>query len=220
MRIVGAVALLALWACDGEVREGGISRPRDAGPNDSGGNGDGAATDLGLGDGGQAPDAAPEDQGVNDSGVTDSGVTDDWPANLARTEEQLLVLLNEQRAIGANCGGQTFGPTGPVVMHPALRRSARLHSQDMADQNYFEHNSLDGRTPFQRMADAGYDAFGFAENIAAGNADAASTFEQWLNSPGHCRNMMAPEANEIGIGHGYNREATYRDYWTQNFGQR
>lgn len=214
MRILAAAALVALWACDGEVREGGISRPRDAGPND-GGNGDGGTTDLGFGDGGQAADAAPEDQGV-----TDSGVPDEWPANLARTEEQLLVLLNEQRAVGANCGGQNFGPTGPVVMHPALRRSARLHSKDMADQNYFEHNSLDGRTPFQRMAAAGYDAFGFSENIAAGNADAASTFNQWLTSPGHCRNMMSPEANEIGIGHAYNRESTYRDYWTQNFGQR
>lgn len=214
MRIMGAVALLALWACDGEVREGGVSRPRDAGPRD-GGEGDGAAGDLGLDDGGQELDAGPEDRGV-----PDSGVTDDWPANLARTEEQLLVLLNEQRAVGANCGGQNFGPAGPLVMHPALRRSARLHSQDMADQDYFDHNSLDGRTPFQRMAAAGYDAFGFSENIAAGNADAASTFDQWLNSPGHCRNMMSPEANEIGIGHGYNRSSTYRDYWTQNFGQR
>ncbi len=32
-----------------------------------------------------------------------------------------------------------------------LARAARLHSEDMARQDYFSHTSLDGRTPWDRM---------------------------------------------------------------------
>ena len=105
-------------------------------------------------------------------------------------------------------------------MDAALRTSARRHSQDMADQNYFSHTSLDGRSPWDRIAAAQYTAQAVGENIAAGNEDPLLTFQQWLNSPGHCRNMMNPNANEIGIGYGYNAQSTYRHYWTQNFGRR
>lgn len=222
---LGRVLLVALTlggavaGCDAErERQDTLSRPRDGGPGDGAlGDGGGLGSDGGFVDGGTGP----ADLGTPDSGApADAGDPDQWPAQLASGEAELLVLVNQQRAIGANCGGQNFGPVPPLTMHPALRRSARLHSQDMADQDYFEHDGLDGRSPFQRMSDAGYDAFPMAENIAAGNAGAQGTFDQWLNSPGHCRNMMSGDANEIGIGHGFNRNSTYGHYWTQNFGQR
>jgi uncharacterized protein YkwD len=103
-------------------------------------------------------------------------------------------------------------------MDPALRRAARLHSADMAENNYFDHNSQDGRSPWQRMGEAGYTGQPAAENIAAGNRTAAATFEQWRQSDGHCRNMMAQNANEIGIG--YAEGGSYGAYWTQTFGAR
>ncbi len=143
-----------------------------------------------------------------------------WPPELEATEDALLVLMNDLRAKGATCGGQTYGAVPPLEMHEALREAARLHSQDMGEQNYFDHTSLDGRSPWQRIRDAGYPGSGAAENIAAGNNSAQATFNQWLTSPGHCRNMMTANANEVGIGHAEVPGSRYRHYWTQAFGRR
>ena len=64
----------------------------------------------------------------------------------AAFEDQVLVLVNQRRAAGATCGGVPYAPVAPLTMNAALRTAARLHSQDMAAQNYFSHTSLDGRT--------------------------------------------------------------------------
>lgn len=143
-----------------------------------------------------------------------------WDPDLEATEDALLVLMNELRAAGATCGGQAYPAVPALAMHEDLREAARLHSLDMGEQNYFDHTSLDGRSPWDRIRDAGYPGSGAAENIAAGNASAQATFNQWLNSPGHCRNMMTRNANEVGIGHAEVPGSRYRHYWTQAFGRR
>jgi uncharacterized protein YkwD len=86
----------------------------------------------------------------------------------------------------------------------------------MADNDYFDHTSLDGRSPWDRMAQAGYDGMPFGENIAAGSSTADGTFHQWLNSPGHCMNMMSQNANELGVGVAFG--GSWGAYWTQTFG--
>jgi len=67
------------------------------------------------------------------------------------------------------------------------------------------------------MTDAGYNFSAAAENIAAGNATAAATVQQWINSPGHCANLMSATYVDTGIGYGYSATSTYKHYWTQNF---
>jgi uncharacterized protein YkwD len=213
MRRAALLILSLTIACDPAERDRDPPRTnnRDASVGD--GSTD-AGTDGSLGlDGGTDLDAA-----GRDATIPDSGDPDDWPPNLAVTEDQMLVLVNQQRAQGANCGGANYGPTSALTMNARLRTAARLHSKDMADQDYFEHTSLDGRTFARRISDQGYSGFTVGENIAAGNATAMDTFLQWLHSPGHCRNMMEPSFREIGIGHAVNRSSQYNDYWTQDFG--
>ena len=141
---------------------------------------------------------------------------DGWSAASAALEDEMLRLVNEFRQNGGNCPSGAYGPRAPLTMDPALRSAARHHSKDMADAGYFSHTSRDGRSPWQRMSDAGYDGQPSGENIAAGNQSAAATFEQWRNSDGHCRNMMTTNANEIGVG--YAAGGSYGSYWTQTFG--
>jgi uncharacterized protein YkwD len=143
-----------------------------------------------------------------------------WPAAWAAREERMLELVNAQRALGARCGGRAFGAAPALVMNAELRTAARLHSKDMADRDYFDHTSLDGSSPWDRIARASYTGFAMGENIAAGNDTAEDTFDQWLTSSGHCANMMAPDAREIGIGYAFNTGASYAHYWTQTFGSR
>lgn len=107
---------------------------------------------------------------------------------------------------------------------PALTRStvlttvARAHSKDMAVRSYFTHNSLDGRTPFQRMATAGYRYRDAAENIAAGQSTAADVVRDWMLSPGHRENIEDCGLREIGVGLYISGASTYTYYWTQDFG--
>ena len=88
----------------------------------------------------------------------------------------------------------------------------------MAEQNFFAHESPDGRSPFDRMEAAGYAGSPRSENIAAGNDTAEDTLDQWLNSDGHCANIMDTLATELGVGFTENEAATYRTFWVQNFG--
>jgi len=143
-----------------------------------------------------------------------------WPADWASLEEQALSAVNEQRASGARCEDQLFGPAPAFLMSPALRQSARCHSLDMATQNYFSHESLDGSSPWTRIAAAGYAGTATAENIAAGYSDARSVVRALMGSAGHCKNIMQRSSNEIGIGFASSSTASYHSYWTQDFGRR
>ncbi|MBK7829296.1 MAG: CAP domain-containing protein [Nannocystis sp.] len=142
----------------------------------------------------------------------------DWSPAWAQLEQDVLVIVNQVRSQGANCGSKgAFGPAGPLTMHPALRCAARKHSVDMAVRNFFDHINPDGETPWDRMGKAGYGSYSAAgENIAAGSPDAAGTMDQWMNSDGHCANIMNPAFEHIGVG--YSTGGQYGHLWTQVFG--
>lgn len=92
--------------------------------------------------------------------------------------------------------------------------SARKHSEDMALKKYFSHTSLDGKSPFDRMEDAGIKYYMAAENIAMGQSNSIDAHEGWMNSPGHRKNILSDcEMLGVGvyIGSGNNI------YYTQNF---
>jgi uncharacterized protein YkwD len=122
-------------------------------------------------------------------------------------EDEVTRLTNAERA-EAGCG--------EVETDERLRTSARGHSADMAANDYFDHTGLDGRSPFDRMRDAGYpDAAG--ENIAFGYRTPADVMEGWMNSDGHRENLLTCSHAAIGVGLAYDPGG--RPYWTQNFGR-
>ncbi|MCA9691476.1 MAG: CAP domain-containing protein [Myxococcales bacterium] len=140
----------------------------------------------------------------------------DWSSQAASLEQEVLALVNEARAAGYNCTGQSFSPTGPLTMSPALRCAARVHTQDMVDHNFFDHTNLMGEGPQERIDKTGYKWSRWGENIAGGNPTAEATVQQWLESSGHCANIMSPEFTEIGVG--YVAGGLYGHTWTQVFG--
>jgi len=133
---------------------------------------------------------------------------------VSQVEWDILGQLNALRAEGFTCpGGQVFEPNPvPLKWDCALHKTSQLHSQDMADQDYFDHTSLDGRSPWQRASAQGTSANG--ENIAAGSSN---PHQQWAESDGHCRNMMNRNFKSVAIGRGYNGASSYGVYWTQMF---
>ncbi|WP_377639501.1 CAP domain-containing protein [Oryzobacter terrae] len=121
---------------------------------------------------------------------------------------EVLRLVNVERA-KVGCPA--------VRWEPRLATAARLHSQDMANKRYFSHDSLDGRSPWDRIKAQGY-AYGSAENIAAGQQTAAAVMTAWMKSTGHKANILACSNRALGVGVG--RGGPYGIYWTQDFGSR
>ncbi len=106
------------------------------------------------------------------------------------SEDRMLNLVNEER---------TSRGLKALVMDAKLQEVARTHSKDMFEQGYFSHTSLDGRSPFDRMHDAGITFFAAGENLAlAPNVDIAHN--GLMNSPGHRANILTSEFGKVGIG--------------------
>jgi len=131
------------------------------------------------------------------------------PGTESVAEAEVVRLVNVKRA-DAGCE--------PVTVDPILVELARAHSLDMAGAAGFQHNGADGRTPFQRMTAADYQYSVAAENIAAGQPNAAAVMSAWMASPAHEVNIQDCRFTEIGVGV-VNRPGTpYVVYWTQEFG--
>jgi uncharacterized protein YkwD len=145
----------------------------------------------------------------------------DWDPAWVQFEEEVLLLVNEVRAQPADCGveGQ-FEAAAPLTMNPILRCSARLHSLDMFERAFFDHDTPDGVDPFQRMAEAGFVGSGGGENIALGQRSPEEVMDAWMESDGHCANVMRAAFDTIGVGFhpGAGMRGGSSNYWTQNFG--
>ncbi len=190
----------------GESSTGGASSP---GPNSGGSNsasGGESSTGGEPGTAGRVPE------------VPYCDGTKEWDAEWAQMEQEILDIVNMERSRGANCGGQMMPPVAPLTMDPELQCAARMHSLDMAMRGFFSHNSPDGEGPGSRMEQAGYEGRTWGENIAAGSPDAEGTMDQWMNSPGHCTNLMSDSFAHIGVG--YSPGGDYGHLWTQTFGNK
>jgi uncharacterized protein YkwD len=134
---------------------------------------------------------------------------------LANFDTELVRLVNEHRAAGANCGDRgNFAATTPLAWNARLMAASFAHSRDMAQNNHFSHTGTDNSTPSQRVSAAGYDWSTTGENIAAGQPTIAAVVAAWMGSPGHCANIMNPAFRDFGVACATSASSTYRIYWT------
>merc|ERR1719296_720956 len=134
----------------------------------------------------------------------------------SRFAKDVFDVIQRVRAAGYRCpDGQYYAPNSRrQTFDCRLGDAARLHSRDMANNNYFSHTSRDGRSPSTRARDAGFPG-GCGEIIAAGGTTAEAAVRQWQNSQsGHCNALMNPNNKVVGFGYAYNGNAQYRHYWT------
>lgn len=157
--------------------------------------------------------------GPADGGSSVTDATEDWPADWSTMEEEVVELVNRERFVGASCGGVPMaGGLTPLEMDAVIRGTARGHSEDMADRDFFDHRNPDGDLPEDRMTADGFTgALPWGENIAAGAWDAPTVVEGWMDSPGHCANIMEPGFTVIGVGYFYDEASSWGHYWTQVF---
>jgi uncharacterized protein YkwD len=97
----------------------------------------------------------------------------------------------------------------PLTQESRLLAAARDHSQEMAELNYFSHNSpTPGLENFiDRITAAGAKGFSTGgENIVFRQQEmsdaemAEALFQQWMDSPGHKENILTEEFLVTGLG--------------------
>ncbi len=109
-------------------------------------------------------------------------------ANL--TSNGIIDFTNKQRA--------TQG-LDPLQENALLRKAAENKLEDMFKQQYFEHESPDGKMPSDLAKDVGYEYVQVGENLALGNfKDDEVLVQAWMDSPGHRANILNKKYSEIG----------------------
>jgi uncharacterized protein YkwD len=143
---------------------------------------------------------------VLDGGAAAAARSTEEPARLATDRvssapvevRDLVDRINRRRA-AIGCGR--------LVWDARLAAVALRHSKDMYRRGYFSHTNPEGEDPFDRIRRAGLRFRAAAENLAAGQHIGAETFEAWMGSRGHRRNLENRVYTRVGIG-------LYRDHWT------
>jgi uncharacterized protein YkwD len=109
---------------------------------------------------------------------------------------------------------------GRLEEQDALRQAAEWMANDMAQHDTFDHTDSRGRDFVERLRAFGYDdARLMAENIGKGAESPQAAVHSWLSSPQHRRNVLDPEARDVGVGYamgGRDRQP----YWVIDLGAR
>lgn len=88
----------------------------------------------------------------------------------------------------------------PLALNQQLSAAAQAKANDMAQRNYWSHNSPDGRTPWSFITAAGYNYQAAGENLAYGFGNAGDAVSGWMNSPTHRANILNANYKDVGFG--------------------
>lgn len=128
--------------------------------------------------------------------------------------DRIIKYLNQIRANAQVCGEKPYPPATAVVWSKQLFNAAKSHSRDMASNDFLNHLGSDDSNVSARVSNQNYQWNTVAENISGGTDTPEQTLESWMNSPGHCRNLMNPRYNQIGMSCAVNVHSEYGIYWT------
>jgi uncharacterized protein YkwD len=110
---------------------------------------------------------------------------------LTAQEQQTVDLINQRRA--------AMG-LGALRVNIPLTNAARRHSADIGPLGLCQHNGTDGTSPWDRIAQAGYQGSAMGEVVGCGYTTPLGVVDGWWGSPGHYDILTDPNANDIGCG--------------------
>jgi uncharacterized protein YkwD len=138
------------------------------------------------------------------------GASSSLAASASSLERRAFDLINAQRSANGE---------PPLVWDAELCRMARVHSENMAHMDFFDHTGPDGRGMVERAHGSnvrGWSAL--AENIAYNQGfddPAAFAVERWMRSSKHRDNILNANFTRSAIG--IARSADGRVFLTQVF---
>ncbi|MED0990638.1 CAP domain-containing protein [Bacillus nitratireducens] len=134
------------------------------------------------------------------------------PAEQKPAEEAKSLSEFEQRVVELTNAERTKQGLPALQIDTDLSKVARIKSEDMQKNNYFDHNSPTYGSPFDMMKKFGISYKSAGENIAQGQRTPEEVVQAWMNSAGHRANILNSGFTHIGVGY-----VESGNYWTQQF---
>lgn len=107
--------------------------------------------------------------------------------------------LNELRLHGAACPGGAMAAAALVAWNERLADAAQVQAREMARLGRMSHRDGKDRGLGERLRAAGYPFRIAVENVAVGFASIDDVVDAWLESEGHCENLMNGSVRELGL---------------------
>jgi hypothetical protein len=104
--------------------------------------------------------------------------------------QKLLLLTNKERQ---------EDNLSPLSLNSKLSEAAAKKAENMFEQNYWAHNSPDGKTPWVFIRGAGYNYIYAGENLARGFDTAEDVINAWMASSKHRANILSENFREVGF---------------------
>lgn len=134
------------------------------------------------------------------------------PAEQKPVEEAKSLSEFEQRVVELTNAERAKQGLPALKIDTELSKVARIKSEDMQKNNYFDHNSPTYGSPFDMMKKFGISYTSAGENIAQGQRTPEEVVQAWMNSAGHRANILNNGFTHIGVGY-----VESGNYWTQQF---
>jgi uncharacterized protein YkwD len=145
--------------------------------------------------------------------ATLSSQTPATTCSITAFQAAVMAEVNRRRASAQSCGSRgNFAATGSLRWSEPLFRAAAGHARDMVANQFFSHTGSDGSSVSARINAIGYAWASVGENIAAGQPTVSRVVEAWMDSDGHCANLMNPAMEEFAVACVYNT-GNRSNYW-------
>ncbi len=171
----------------------------------------------------------------NSNNMQAQSVVVDIPQISESEKTEFLDAINSARAETQDCGVYgVFPPVKPLTWSDSLYKAAYEHTRDMAVNGVVEHDGTNSSSDttakslnlgrgsyfYERAKYNGYTDYQLVEENVAGGTyfnSAQDAVDAWLDSDGHCANLMNKDIKDVGMAHV--KEGTkYTNYWSQEFG--
>lgn len=108
----------------------------------------------------------------------------------------------------------------PVTLNVELTNAAKAHAKDLAKWDRISHYGSDGSNPWDRVKRVGYNAKVAAENVGTGQVTFAEVMKGWQESPGHNRNLLMSDVDNMGIALVHEPKTEFKTFWVLALGSR
>ena len=110
-----------------------------------------------------------------------------------------FAVINSQNLVNLINQERTAKNLSSLEINTKLNQAASLKAQNMIENNYFDHTSPSGISPWYWFSQAGYNFVWAGENLAMHFTDTDAVFDAWMASPGHRDNILSPNFKDIGV---------------------
>jgi len=123
----------------------------------------------------------------------------------ALDHERALDLINQYRSEKG---------LKPLRFNAKLTEAAKAHCRDLAKWDRISHFGSDGSNPWDRVKRTGYKARLAAENVGTGQINFDEVLKGWKQSPGHDKNLLIQDGQEMGIALVQDPKTEFKSFWT------